>query len=132
MKSIFDEKIKGYTKESYELEEQEKKAVWGKTGNMDRMLSDVSAEEQPELLKYVESYRKSKEEKQIASKKRQKKHEAELEEAEEERAKKNLRRIAMENARYYKKPPQIEGAVATSSGFMSKSEYYKKLNITNS
>lgn len=61
MKVVFDKVIKSYTKQSYEDEVKESSAVWSKWGNMDKILKELKPEEQPEMFKFVESYKEAKE-----------------------------------------------------------------------
>ena len=96
MKEVFENVIKGYTKESYEAETTEAKAVWSKWGNMDSLLKKLKKQEQPELIKYIESYRETKEKTKEANKKEAEKYEAEQKAMEKQeiknREKENVKR----------------------------------------
>jgi organic radical activating enzyme len=53
---VFENVIKGYTKETYESENTNDRAIWRKWGEMDSLLKKLKKQKQPELTKYVESY----------------------------------------------------------------------------
>ena len=101
IKDEFEKAIKGYTKESYEAETTETKAVWTKLGNMDSLLNKLKKQEQPELIKYIESYRETKEQRKEANKKEAEAYEAEQKAMEKQeiknREKENVKRKAEEH-----------------------------------
>jgi hypothetical protein len=95
MREVFENIIKGYTKETYESENTNDRAIWRKWGEMDSLLKKLKKQKQPELTKYVESYMEVKEK---AKKENEKNAEA-YEKEQKLKEKEERRNIEIENAK---------------------------------